>query len=208
MVGNADDPKTDKPNTNTLFCTYSVFTCRLWTFDIWPCPLIHLNRVIVESSTTFFNLLQTNNFKSNLQWAVISYKLPLLVLWVAFFFTSPVPSNHWALHSHDSLFWQEFHAPDRPNITWLQTSPFKGAQPCLKNPIKALDNNLPQFPPPHLHSRLPTAPSEPLGLSQSFSVLVKKVLWDPWRRGRCVFTTAWLSARSSLLALLCPPLNA
>lgn len=29
--------------------------------------------------------------------------------------------------------------------------PLQRAELCLRNPIKALDNNLPQFPPPHLH---------------------------------------------------------
>lgn len=126
----------------------------------------------------------------------ISYKSPLLVLWVGFF-PSPVPSNSQALHSHDSLFWQEFHTPDGVSIIWLQTAPFKGAEPCLKNPIKASDNNLPQFQAPHLHFGLPTAPSKPRDLNQSFSLLVKKAQWDPWRRGSCVFTTACLSARSA-----------
>lgn len=175
----------------------------VWFFLLLPCWVIHLNRPIFIR----FSIIPHFHLKFNLQWAVISYKLPLLVLWVAFFST-PVPSNSRALHSHDSLFWQEFHTPDGPSITWLQTSPFKCAEPSLRNPIKALDNNLPQFPPPHLHSRLPTGPSEPLGLSQSFSVLVRKAQRDPWRRGPCVFTTARLNTGSSLLALLCPPLNA
>lgn len=80
-----------------------------------------------------------------------------------------VPPKRPALHSHDSLFWQEFHTPDGTSITWLQTSPLKCAEPCLRNPIKASDNNLPQFPNPLL--RLPPsifarAPSEPLDRSQ------------------------------------------
>ena len=74
--------------------------------------------------------------------------------------------------------------------------------------LKPSDNNLPQFPPSHLHSRLPAAPAEPLGLSQRSAVLVKKARRDPRRRGPCVFTTAGLSARSSLSAPPCPPLNA
>lgn len=95
----------------------------------------------------------------------------LVVGWfLTLFFSSPVPSNVRASHSGDSLFWQEFHTPDGPRITWLQTSPFKGVEPCLRNQIKVLENNLPQLSHPHLHVCVPTAPSEPLSLSQSVLV--------------------------------------
>ena len=93
------------------------------------------------------------NFKVDLRSDFISHKRPLLV---------SLPSSSRALDSHDSLFWQEFTAPDGPSITWLQTSPHKSAEPRLASPrlasetrLKPSDNNLPQFPPSHLHSRLP-----------------------------------------------------
>lgn len=93
-----------KLTTYIIFCTYLPADYLL--IHILPWWVIHLNRAISQYYTAFFNLVQSDHFKFNLQWAVISYKPPLLVLWVAFF-SSPVPSNSRALHSHDSLFWQE-----------------------------------------------------------------------------------------------------
>lgn len=109
----------------------------------------------------WFKLLTSVQF--NFQWAFISYKLPLPVLWVAF-----CPSDSRALHSHDSLFWQEFHTPDGTSITWLQTPPPPLNAPSLasETPLKPRTIIFLSFHPPHLRSRLPTAPSEPLDRSQ------------------------------------------